>query len=168
MRKLILMVLVLIVAIAWFFLQDIKALEIEKSYTIVNETNEKIPGTIYYRNVDVNIGGKNENVCELLIFFDKELKMKFNPIVVVPKYKLIGVVEDGEKGFIKFGNNFYQLSDKSNKFTLLNDTTFFDNPPIKKISFEENSITFNSFEELKKYGQTIILKKSNHELSLKK
>ena len=51
------------------------------------------------------------------------------------------------------------MSDESNKFTLLNNTTFFDDPPIKKMSFEEESITFNSFEGLKKYGQTIILKK---------
>lgn len=150
MRKLTLIILVLIVAIAWFFLQDTKALEIEKKYTIVNETNDKVPGTVYYRNVDVNVGGKKENVYELVIFFDKELKMKFNPIVVVPKYELIGVVERGESGFIKFGNKLYQLSDESNKFTLLNNTTFFDDPPIKKMSFEDKSITFNSFEGLKK------------------
>jgi hypothetical protein len=159
MRKLTLVFLILIGAITCFFLQDTKSLKIEKKYTIINETNDKVPGTIYYRNVDVNIGGKTENVYELVIFFDKELKMKLNPIIVVPKYKLIGVVEGGERGFIKFGNKIFQLSDESNKFTLLNNTTFFDDPPIKKMSFEEESITFNSFEGLKKYGQTIILKK---------
>ncbi|MBF4517861.1 hypothetical protein IRZ71_15960 [Flavobacterium sp. ANB] len=158
MKKIILVTLIIIAILCYFYFKDVKALEIEKKYNIVNEANEKIPATLYYRNIDVKVGDKIENVYEIVIFFDKELKMKFNPIVVVPKYKLIGLIEDGERGFVKFGNKVFQLSDDSNKFTLLNNSAFFDDPPIKKINFEEKSITFNSFEGLKKYGKTIVIK----------
>ncbi|MDV7697663.1 hypothetical protein N6B72_12100 [Chryseobacterium soli] len=157
--KKIIIVFILIFAFAYFFLKDARILKLEESYAIVNEIDRKIPATLYYRNVDVEVGGKMENVYEILIFFDKEVEIKFNPIVVVPKYKLIGVAEGGERGFIKFGDDVLQLSKDSNNFTTLDNTVFFDNPPIKEIKIEENSITFNSFESLIKYGKYIILKK---------
>ena len=159
MKKIIFIVFILVAALAWFFLKDSKTLKIEESYTVVNENNKKIPATLYYRNVDVEVGSKMENVYEIVIVFDKELEMKINPVVIVPKYKLIGLVEGGEKGFIKFGNKVFQLSDKSNKFTMLDNAIFFDDPPIKKMHFDEKTIIFNSFEGLKKYGQIIMLKK---------
>ena len=70
---------------------------------------------------------------------------------------MIGMIEKGKSGFIFFGNKVFQKSEKSNKFTTLDNTTFFDNPPVNRINFEEKIITFNSFEGLKKYGQNIIL-----------
>ncbi len=129
----------------------------EENYAIVNETNRKIPATFYSKNVFVYVGGKAENVYEILIFFDEEQKL--NPIVIIPKYKLIGVVEGGRRGFIKFGSNVLQLSDDTNKFIMLNDATLFDEPPIKNIRFEQGIILFNSFNGLKKYGPSLIMKK---------
>jgi hypothetical protein len=159
MRKLTFLLLIFNVAIAWLFLKDAKALKLEKNYTLVSETTDKIPATVYYRNVDVKVGDKTENVYEIVIFFDKKLNMNLNPIVIVPKFKLIGFIDGGERGFFRLGNKIIQLSDESNKFIMLNDAVFFDDPPIKKIIFQEKSIIFNSFEGLTKYGQTIILKK---------
>ena len=157
MKKLIFIIFILIVAIIWFLFKDVKVLKIEKNYTIVNENKKKIPAKLYYRNVDVEVGGKKENVYEIVVFFDKEFKMKLSPIVVIPKYRLIGVIEGGERGFIKFENKVFQLSEESNKFTSLDNSTFFDNPPITEKRFEKDTIIFNSFEELKKHGKKVLL-----------
>lgn len=159
MKKIIFIAFILITAFAYIYIKDAKVLNIEKKYNIVNEAGEKIPATLYYRNIDVEIGNKIENVYEIVVFFDEKLKMKLNPIVVVPKYKFIGLIEGGESGFIKFENKVFQLSQESNKFTMLDNTTYFNDPPIKKKNFEGKLISFNSFEKLKEYGQTIILKK---------
>lgn len=150
--------LVLIGAFAWLCLRDIKMLHMDENYTIVNEANKTITATIYDRNVDVKVGEKYENVDELVVFFDRELNLKYNPIVIVPKYQLIGVIEGGENGFIRIGNKVFQCSDKANPFTLLDNAAFFDLPPITEKQFENHRILFNSFEGLKKYGNTIILK----------
>ncbi|MNK74866.1 hypothetical protein D3C87_943880 [compost metagenome] len=159
MKKIIFIALILITVFAYFYFKDAKALKIEKKYNIVNEAGERIPARLYYRNVDVEIGNKIENVYEIVIFFDEKLKMKLNPIVVIPKYKFIGLIEGGESGFIKFENKVFQLSDESNNFTMLDNPISFDDPPIKKKNFEGKLISFNSFEKLKDYGEIIILKK---------
>ena len=157
MKKIFFLSLILIAALSFFYFKDAILLVKEENYAIVNETNRKIPATFYSKNVVVDIGGKAESVYEILIFFDEEQEL--NPIVIIPKYKLIGLVEGGRRGFIKFGSNVLQLSDDSNKFIMLNDATFFDEPPIKNIRFEDDYIVFNTFKGLKKYGPTLIMKK---------
>jgi len=159
MKKIIFIAFILITAFAYLYCKDARILNIEKEYNIVNEADKEIPGALYCRNADVEIGDRIENVYEIVIFFDEKLKMKLNPIVVIPKYKFIGLIEGGESGFIKFGSKVFQLSDESNKFTMLDNTTYFNDPPIKKKNFEGKLISFNSFEKLKDYGQTVILKK---------
>ncbi|QFG52476.1 hypothetical protein [Chryseobacterium sp.] len=157
MKKIFFLSLILIAALSFFYFKDAILLVKEENYAIVNETNRKIPATFYSKNVVVDIGGKAESVYEILIFFDEEQEL--NPIVIIPKYKLIGLVEGGRRGFIKFGSNVLQLSDDSNKFNMLNDTAFFDDPPIKQMRFDHDYIVFNTFKGLKKYGATIILRK---------
>ncbi|MDP5199866.1 hypothetical protein [Flavobacterium sp. DG2-3] len=159
MKKLISIVLILITFFVWFNFKDVKALKEEETYILVSETGKKIQATLFYRNVDVEVGQKIENVQEILIFFSKEAEMKFNPIIVVPKFKMIGVIEGGESGFLKLGNKVFQLSEQSNKFTALDNNTYFDNAPVEKINFSEQSISFNSFGGLRKYGEVIMLKK---------
>ncbi|MDF0720092.1 hypothetical protein P0M11_08780 [Kaistella sp. PBT33-4] len=157
MKKIFFLSLILIAALSFFYFKDAILLVKEENYAIVNETNRKIPATFYSKNVVVDVGGKAESVYEILIFFDEEQEL--NPIVIIPKYKLIGLVEGGRRGFIKFGSNVLQLSDDSNKFNMLNDTAFFDDPPIKQMRFDHDYIVFNTFKGLKKYGATIILRK---------
>ena len=157
MKKIFFLSLILIAALSFFYFKDAILLVKEENYAIVNETNRKIPATFYSKNVVVEVGGKAESVYEILIFFDEEQEL--NPIVIIPKYKLIGLVEGGRRGFIKFGSNVLQLSDDSNKFNMLNDTAFFDDPPIKQMRFDHDYIVFNTFKGLKKYGATIILRK---------
>lgn len=159
MKKLIFIVLILITFFVWFNFKDVKALKAEETYILVNEEGKKLPGTIYYRKVNEQVGQKTENVHEILIFFSKEAEMKFNPIIVVPKFKMIGVIEGGESGFLKLGNKVFQLSEQSNKFTTLDNNTYFDNAPVEKINFSKQSISFNSFGGLRKYGEVIMLKK---------
>lgn len=159
MKKILFVILLIIIIAAYFWLKNGFFLTPASNYTIVNVNGEKIPARLYNRNVEVKIGDKMQNVDEIVIFFDPEIEMEYNPVVLIPKYKLMGLIEGGDGGFIKLGNKVFQISQQSNKFITLDNKTFFDDPPIKSISFEENEVTFNSFEGLKKYGPTIIIKK---------
>jgi hypothetical protein len=130
----------------------------ENTFSLTNSNGKSIPAKIYSRIVESEIDNKKESVYQILIFFDERENNKFNPILLIPKYKMIGIVEGGKDEFIFFGNKVLQKSRTSNKFNLLTNSTFFDNaPPIFSIVFEEKKITFNSFEGLEKYGQSITL-----------
>lgn len=160
MKKIMLIMAVVLSILIIVIIQRGAFLKYEKSYTLTNEHGKAIPSKIFSRKIQTKTNGKKESVYEILIFFDDNKNMKhYNPLVIIPKYKMIGMVEGGKKEFWLVGNKIYQLSDKSNKFTSLDNAVFFDNPPIKEVHFLEKKITFNSFEGLKKYGQTIILKK---------
>ena len=150
--------IVVVLVLIFYLIQRGTFLKLENKYILTNENGKVIPAKVYSRTIQSKINGNEESIYEILVFFDESQNMgKYNPILLVPKYKMIGMIEKGKSGFIFFGNKVFQKSEKSNKFTTLDNTTFFDNPPVNRINFEEKIITFNSFEGLKKYGQNIIL-----------
>ena len=132
----------------------------ENNYKVINEDGETIPAKIYSRTVKSKIKDKEESLYEILVFFDDNQGMKtYDPILFIPKYNMVGIVEGGKREFIFFGKYCFQKSEMSNTFTTLTNTLVFDDdPPIKKIVYNDNEIIFNSFEGLEKYGKKIILK----------
>ena len=162
MKKQFIVILILIISfvsiVSIFIFQDSKMLKPTTNYSIVSDLGKNIPARIYSRIDTIGVGNKKENVFELVIFFNKELKMEINPIVVVPRYKIIGVPQGRESDFIRFGNKIIQISSESNIITLLNNNFYYeDNPPITMQTFEEAKISFNSFDNLKKYEKNIII-----------
>lgn len=137
----------------------------ENTYSISNEKGETINAKIYSRTITSKINDKEEDVYQILVFFDDDNKMKhYNPILFIPKLNMVGIVEGGKKEFLSFGNNMFQKSEKANEFTSLTNSLIFDNnPPINKIIFKDNSIVFNSFEGLKIYGKNLILLPNHHQ-----
>ncbi|EKB60679.1 hypothetical protein HMPREF9700_00174 [Bergeyella zoohelcum CCUG 30536] len=130
----------------------------ETRYLITNEWNEPIPAKVYSRIVKSEINGEKEEIYQILIFFDN--KNTYNPVLIIPKYSVIGIVEGGRGEFWNFNGIMFQKSKKSNEYTsLTNILVFDDSPPIVYISFETNKIIFNTFGNLTEYGQKIILNK---------
>lgn len=158
MKKIFFLLILILVILITFYFRDSKILKLEDKYTLVNEKGNKIPATLYSRIVNVKINNKSENIYEILIFFDKKIKTSFNPIIIIPKYKLIGLPDGNMKDFIEFDNKMIQLSKESNQFTSLDGAFFAPYPPIKKILFKNDYIVFNSFDGLKEYGNNITLK----------
>lgn len=66
---------------------------------ITNEWNEPIPAKVYSRIVKSEINGEKEKIYQILIFFDN--KNTYNPVLIIPKYSVIGIVEGG--GEVSFG-----------------------------------------------------------------
>ncbi|MCE4065825.1 hypothetical protein LXM63_12025 [Chryseobacterium gleum] len=156
MKKIVLIIIVLVLIVCLYFVQNGTFLNYENCYSIVNKEGKSVPAKIYSRTVNSRINGKEESVYEIIVFFDKN---QYNPILFIPKYKMVGVLEGGRAGFIFFGEKVFQKSDKSNRFTTLtNSLVFGDGPPITNITFKDNEIVFNSFDELKRYGEILILK----------
>ncbi len=153
-------IIVVLLVLLIYTIQRGTFLKYEYKYNVINEGGKTIPAKIYSRTVQSKISDKEERVYEILIFFDDNQDMKsYNPILVIPKYNMIGIVDGGKREFLFFGNTVFQKSEKSNKFTSLTNSLIFDDkPPIDKIVFKDNEIVFNSFEGLKKYGKNITLK----------
>ncbi|MXS72118.1 hypothetical protein GSF70_12910 [Flavobacteriaceae bacterium W22] len=160
MKKFVLISIILLCLVFFYIIQSGTLLKYESKYSLLNDSGNVVPAKIYSRTIKSKINGKNQEIYQILVFFNDNQNMKsFNPILFIPKQNIVGVVESGKKDFLFFGNKAFQKSDKSNKFTSLTNSLFFDsNPPIYKISFNDKEIVFNSFNELKVYGETLTLK----------
>lgn len=159
-KKIMLIVILIIFTLIIYTIQKGGVLKFENTYTISNEKGENIPAKIYSRTITSTVNDKEEKVYEILVFFEDDKNIKYyNPILFIPKLKIVGIVDGGKKDFLFIGNNLFQKSEKANQFTSLTNSLIFDGtPPIYEISFKEKEIVFNSFEGLKKYGTNLILK----------
>lgn len=140
-----------------------RLLSLGSNIQMVGSNGEQIPAAIYKRILKVKIGKQEETVEELVVLFDERLNIEngLDVLIIVPKYKLVGIPEGGRRMFKKVaGENYiYQVSRKADEFTqVVNNTALFDDPPIKFAHFNDKEIVFNSFQRLKKYGSNIIIK----------
>lgn len=137
------------------------------NYKIVSDLGKKIPAKLYTRNINYKINGRQHNLKEIIICFDdsiitndskyinKEILSKF--LIVIPDKKMIGLVNDPSSFKMK-SNCICQTDEIADTFTsIINNHSYFSNPPIKKAVFTKNKIIFNSYGILKKYGENIII-----------
>lgn len=84
--------------------------------TMAHETSHALSFSLDFPQMEID---KNKR-------FDDNQDMKpYNPILVIPKYNMIGIVDGGKRGFLFFGNKVFQRSEESNKFTSLTNSLIF-------------------------------------------
>lgn len=137
------------------------------NYSIVSNTGAVIPAKLYERTVKSTIDGKEENIEEFIICFNDSLisnqssgnddEKLYKYLVIVPKLKVIGLINN-MKALKEKDNYICQESKEADMFTsMINNHTFFSNPPITKASFTDHKITFNTYGVLKKFGENIVI-----------
>ncbi|PLK42152.1 hypothetical protein [Emticicia sp. TH156] len=135
------------------------------NYRIYSNNGKVIPAKLYKRVTKTLINNKTEYVEEVIICFDDSLinnKLNrfgedelFKFLVIVPKFKMIGFVEN--PGSFKIKDKYIcQVDDKADMFTsIINNHTIFKNPPITQSTFSEKGVVFNSYGILKNFGSEI-------------
>lgn len=135
-------------------------------YKIVSNTGTPIPAILYSSKVKYT---ENSNVNKIIVCFDDSLLTDSNNLlkdhklykylVVVPQLKMIGYPEK-IKTFRLEEENLIQTGHDADQFTsVVGNFTFFTDPPIKKASYNEDRIVFNTYGILKQYGDSIIIEK---------
>ncbi|MGE7774161.1 hypothetical protein ACQKLP_05525 [Chitinophaga sp. NPDC101104] len=164
--KFVIIVSVIVIAILLylFSMKCYKKLPEVTSYRIVSNTGQSIPAKLYLRTKTDN---KEQVINELILCFNdsivsSELNISgedavYKYLVIVPDYKLIGLVE--QMGSLEEKEGYIcQTNDAANKITPINNNfVFFTNPPIKDASFTAKNTTFNTYGILKQFGDSVII-----------
>lgn len=136
-------------------------------YKIVSNTGKTVPAKLYSRTVNSKVNGKEQAVDELILCFNDSLvsnelnvigdEKVYKYLVIVPDLKIIGLVNK-MKALEEKDGYICQSDDEADNFTsMINNRTFFSNPPIKEADFTKGKVTFNSYGVLKKFGNSIII-----------
>lgn len=135
------------------------------NYTIVSNTGATIPAKLYLRNVKSILSGKEQNIEEFILCFSDTIISNplnisgddklYKFLVIVPNQKIIGLVN--HMNDLKEKDKYIcQASDEADTFTsIINNNTFFSNPPITRASFSNKKVVFNTYGVLKQFGESI-------------
>ena len=131
-------------------------------YEMYSSAGKNIKGFLYFRNIKyVN----DEYSKQIVIIFDKSIGVEkdFDVLVLVPKYKFIGVPEFGSSAFKYASAGYVYQTTKKADFLISadNNTVDFDDPPIKFARFSADKIVFNCYGKLKQFGDSIIIEKKH-------
>lgn len=137
------------------------------NYNIVSNTGMTIPAKLYSRTVKAMIDGKEENIDEFILCFNDTLisnqlnvsgdNKLYKFLVIIPNQKIIGLI-NGMDALNEKETYVCQENDEADNFTsIINNRTFFSNPPIKEASFTDNKVIFNTYGVLKQFGESIII-----------
>ncbi len=140
-------------------------------YRIVSNTGKIVPAKLYSRTINSKINGKEQAVNEFILCFNDSLvsnelnvsgdEKVYKYLVVVPDLKMIGLVNK-MKSLEEKDGYICQSDDEADNFTsIINNRTFFSNPPIKEANFADDKITFNTYGVLKQYGDSVIIEVAN-------
>lgn len=160
-------VLAITIILYMFLMKCHRKLPELSDYKIVSNTGQTVPAKLYSRTVNSKVNGKEQAVYELILCFNdsivsNELNISgdekvYKYLVIVPDLKMIGLVNK-MKSLEEKDGYVCQSDDEADNFTsMINNRTFFSNPPIKEASFNGNKIVFNSYGVLKQFGDTIIV-----------
>lgn len=141
------------------------------NYNIVSNKGKLIPAKLYSRNVKSIIDGKEEAVDELILCFNDTLiaeklnvsgdEKLYKYLVIVPDLKMIGLVNH-MKSLKEKDKYICQTNDEADNFTsMINNRTFYSNPPIKEARFTNKKIIFNTYGILKQFGDSIVIEIGN-------
>ncbi|UWY30148.1 hypothetical protein N4T20_09445 [Flavobacterium sp. TR2] len=141
------------------------------NYNIVSNTGTIIPAKLYSRIVKSNIDGNEKIINEFILCFNDALisnklnvsgdEKLYKYLVIVPDLKVIGLVNHA-KSLKEKDIYICQTDDKADSFTsMINNRTFYSNPPIKEASFTREKIVFNTYGILKQFGDSIIIEIGN-------
>lgn len=146
-----------------------RKLPAQANYVIVSNTGQSIPAKLYARTVETKSNNQLLLVREFFLAFSDSLVLDSQNVlgehhvpkflVLVPYYKMIGI-PDHMHDLKERDGYICQSSDKADYFApIVNNHALFKNPPITEVQFTERKISFNTFGILKKFGQSIIIRK---------
>jgi hypothetical protein len=141
------------------------------NYNIVSNTGVLIPAKLYSRIVKSSIDGEEKVINEFILCFNDTLisdklnvsgdEKLYKYLVIIPDLKIIGLVNH-TKSLKEKDSYVCQTGDEADGFTsMINNRTFYSNPPIKEASFTSKKIIFNSYGILKQFGDSIIIEADN-------
>lgn len=141
------------------------------NYSIVSNRGLSIPAKLFSRNVKSKLNDKEEVINEFILCFNDTLisdvsnisgdEKLYKYLVIVPDLKIIGLVNSMNS--LKEKDNYIcQVDAEADNFTsMINNNTFFSNPPIKEASFTNKKIIFNTYGVLKIFGESIVIDTGN-------
>lgn len=160
-------VLAIAILLYMFVMKCYRKLPELPNYKIVSNTGKIVPAKLYSRTVNSKINDKEQAVNEFILCFNDSLvsnelnisgdEKVYKYLVVVPDLKMIGLVNK-MKSLEEKDGYICQSDDEADSFTsIINNHTFFSNPPIKEANFTEGKVTFNTYGLLKQFGDSIII-----------
>jgi|GEM_PF-5132684 len=133
-------------------------MSIQGRFLLISD-NFKVYGS-HNRIIPAKIGIRKGHSNQIVILFDKELNVKneLDALIVDFDNKLIGKPERGRKAFISFFNIFiYQKTKKADYFIPINGLPG-DPVYITYINFNGTALQFNSYDNLRQFGDTIFVR----------
>jgi hypothetical protein len=155
------LVALFLIAIVIFFTIG-RILQVDNNVKIYGAAGNIIPSKVYARQRLIkNSKGELEEISELIVFFDEEFvdSKTLDVLVIVPKFKQIGIPQGDRNAFTRISNKIiYQKDRNVDNFTsVVNNFTYFEDPPIKYANFYNDRVVFNSYGNLKQFGDSIII-----------
>lgn len=160
-KALLIVILIISIFIYLYNVNCYRTLPETSDYKIISNTGARIPAKLYLRTKRMK---KEIIICfddtlvsnELNISGDEKLD-KY--LVIASDLKIIGLV-DHTTSFIVKDKCICQTEEEADYFTsMINNYSFYKNPPIKEATFSDKKIVFNTYGILKKYGDSIIVEK---------
>lgn len=121
------------------------------NYTVFNEYKKPLDAYIFEKNQT----SKNNDTFELIVYFSVGMKGQY--LTIVPAHRLIGLADQPDKNIWVFpGAKVAYMFPDGSFFTPL-DGPFFDLIP--DYEFSGDTISFNTFGDLKKIGNRIVIQR---------
>lgn len=124
------------------------------TYHASNENGKPIEAEFYLKKKNLH----HERVNEIIVKFNKTDNWGDYYLLLMPDSSWIGRPNQSKKDFKVIFNKWLFQSESGENFKLINDSVnFFIHQVIKKWSFGNDTIRFNSFDELETLGKGIII-----------
>ena len=122
------------------------------NYAVFNEKHQPIKAWVFEKRQT----SQNEATFELIVYFPSQEKYRF--LTIVPAHRLIGLADTLVKNIWVFpGPKIAYMLPAGSFFTPLNGPYF---ELISEYEFSENLIWFNTFGELRKIGNRIVIQRN--------
>ncbi|TDE09031.1 hypothetical protein [Dyadobacter psychrotolerans] len=121
-------------------------------YNAFNETHKPINVYLFQKNQTSN----NDKTDELIVYFPSEISYRY--LTIVPSHELIGLADQTEKSIWIFpGAKIAYMFPNGSYFTPLGESYF---NFISESGFSKDIIWFNTFGDLKKLGERIVIQRN--------
>lgn len=169
-KKIIILILFVCISTLIYFLKFrcYRTLPEITNYKIVSDLGIVIPAKLYSREVKTTVKGKEKVIHEIVIHFNDSLidnksnlssqqrVSKF--LLIIPELQMIGLMNKPTKSFKIKKDCICQTDKSADTFkSIVNNYALYSDPLIKRASFTNNKITFNTFGILKQFGDSIVI-----------
>jgi hypothetical protein len=124
---------------------------------VLNEQHRAINASVFEKKQTSG----NHDTHELIVYFPSEQKYRY--LTVVPEHQLIGLADRAADNiWVVPGSRVAYMFPNGSFFTSL-DGPYFE--LISEFEFSKNVVWFNAFDDLKKFGSRIVIKRTRTDLS---